>query len=279
LERPRISTVLLNWNREHLLRVTVESYLATVSVPYELFMVDNASTDESRAFIGEVCRRDPRHRAIFLKRNVGGRALNAGLRRARGEFLHVSENDIEYLPGWDRELLDKFAAFPELGQLSPFGPEPDRAKGEIWDRGPSTPLTRDGRTIYRTNGNITTTGILRRQIWDEGLRWGSVKAPAGERVRLPGDEPASKFIQMLGYWVAWNDRYTVINWGHNVKEWQTNLDYYLGNYQAKPWLGTEGLRRRLRENGYDLVADGGEYRIVGQSRSSEEFGDHEIAGD
>src|SRR5262249_49189175 len=152
-------------NREHLLRVTVESYLATVSVPYELFLVDNASTDGSRAFIEQVCRQDHRHHAILRRRNAGGKAINAGLRRAWGQYLHVSETDIEYLPGWDAELLGKFEAFPELGQLSPFGLQPDRQRGEVWERSPSTPVTRDGRTIFQTYQNITTTGILRREIW------------------------------------------------------------------------------------------------------------------
>jgi glycosyltransferase involved in cell wall biosynthesis len=259
---PLLSTVVLNWNREHLLRVTIESYLATVSVPFELFIVDNASTDGSRAFIEEVCRQDPRHRAIFRKRNAGGKAINTGLRLARGQFLHVSENDIEYLPGWDTELLGKFETFPELGQLSPFGPEPDRDRGEVWERSPSTPVTRDGRTIHLNDANITTTGLFRREVWDRGLRWGSIYLMDGHRFRLPGDLAASRFVHDLGYWVAWNDRYTVINWGHNVQEWQEHLAYYLDNYRAKPWLGAEGLRRRLLEHGYDLRYDHGEYRIV-----------------
>src|SRR5579859_197572 len=109
VERPIVSTVVLNWNRSHLLRVTLESYLATVRVPYELIVVDNASTDDSRGVIEDVCARDSRHRAVFLRRNLGGPAFNSGLRLAKGEFLHTSENDIEYRPGWDSELLGKFA--------------------------------------------------------------------------------------------------------------------------------------------------------------------------
>ena len=131
-ESPLLSTVVLNWNRDDLLRTTVGSYLATVSVPYELIIVDNASTDGSRAFIASVCDGRANHRAILLPRNTGGEGLNIGLEQCRGAFLQVSENDLEYLPGWDRELLSKFDEFPELGQLSPFSPFHQAERGEIW---------------------------------------------------------------------------------------------------------------------------------------------------
>jgi len=54
----------------------------------------------------------------------------------------------------------------------------------------------------------------------------------------------------------------VFNIGHNVKEWISNLEYYLENYRAKKPLGEKGMKRRLRENGYDLINDNGKYRII-----------------
>lgn len=265
LHQPTISTVVLNWNREHLLRVTVESYLSTVTVPYELIIVDNASSDGSADYIEKVCRGDARHKAVFLKRNLGGRAFNSGLRLARGRYLHTSENDIEYLQTWDTALLSKFETFPELGQLSPFGFQPDRTNGELWERLPATARTRDGRTIHVTETNITSTAICRREVWDRGFRWGTVRPVRGQPFRFPSDMLASIFVRDLGYWVAWNDSYTVVNWGHNVEEWRQHLDYYLDNYQAKPWLGLVGLRERLLASGFDLVDVNGRRHIVERS--------------
>src|ERR1035437_1487076 len=119
--QPVLSSVVLNWNRSHLLKLTLESFLDTVSVPFELTIVDNASTDDSRDVIANFLAKHPKHRFVGLKNNLGGQALNSGFRYATGLFHHVSENDIEYRPGWDTELLGKFDAFPDLGQLSPFG--------------------------------------------------------------------------------------------------------------------------------------------------------------
>ena len=110
-----LSTVLLNWNREDLLKITLDSFIRTVSVPYELYVLDNASTDGSRVVIEEICKDNPRHHAVFLSENLGGEALNIGLKKCLGKFLHISENDIEYLPGWDKELLEKFIYFNDLG--------------------------------------------------------------------------------------------------------------------------------------------------------------------
>lgn len=262
MESPIISTVVLNWNRSYLLKVALESYVDTVSVPYELVVVDNASTDDSREVIESICARRPNHRAVFLRRNLGGAALNSGLRLARGEFLHTTENDIEYRPGWDTDLLTKFDVFPELGRLSPFGPVPETDRGEVWDRAPSSAVTRDGQTIFVTEANVGTTGISRREFWDKGFRWKSILRVDRQRVKLPDDFAASEYVRQSGQWVAWNDKYVVINWGHNVEEWQRNLDYYVENYLAKTWLGTEGMRQRLRDQGYDLVFTDGRFAIV-----------------
>jgi glycosyltransferase involved in cell wall biosynthesis len=260
--RPILSTTVLNWNRAHLLKLTLESFLDTVSVPFELTIVDNASTDGSRDVIEEIQTIHPSHRFVGLRHNLGGKAINSGFRYARGEFLHVSENDIEYRPGWDVELLGKFDAFPDLGQISPFGPEPDRAAGEAWERLPSTAVTHDDQTIYLTEQNVTTTSIMRRQFWDAGFRWGSIPRAAGGGIKLPDDFSASGFVHDAGSNVAWNDRYVVVNWGHNVAEWKDHLDYYLRGYLAKPWVGLDGLRERLNERGYDLVMVAGKYQIV-----------------
>ena len=51
----RISTIVLNWNRQALLEQTLRSYAATVVGPCELMVIDNASSDGSREVI-ERCR-------------------------------------------------------------------------------------------------------------------------------------------------------------------------------------------------------------------------------
>ena len=258
-----ISTVLLNWNRIECLSRTVNSYLRTVDTDYELIIVDNNSMDRSKDFIRSICADKPNHHAILLDKNIGGAALNIGADKTIGKYIHFSENDIEYLPGWRKEMISKFDVFPELGQLSPFAPFPQKELGEIFgDKSQDVqPLIKEGRTIYVTSTNCGTTSIIRREIWDKGIRW---KSYGKGNIWFPDDGSFSREIRNMGYIVAYSDKYLVINWGHNIKEFLRDTSYYVRNYESKTWFGIEGFKERLKEHGYLLLPLGNDmgYKIV-----------------
>jgi glycosyltransferase involved in cell wall biosynthesis len=241
-----------------LLKKTVQSYLETISVDYELLIVDNYSSDGSRDYIKMVCSGEKNRKAILLSENTGGEGLNIGFGLAKGQFLHASENDVEYLPGWDRQLLGKFREHSRLGQLCLFSPF--HQEGEIWVDQPCTALVAGGSCIYVTNGNVSTTSIIRREVWDKGARW---KTYDEGGFQFPSDGAFSADVRKMGYLVAWNDEHVAINWGHNIAEFVRNLPYYVENYQAKKWIGIKGFRDRLNAHGYDLLGPlpDGSYRI------------------
>jgi glycosyltransferase involved in cell wall biosynthesis len=258
MSNPEISTVLLNWNRMHLLQQTVESYLSTISVKYEMIIVDNGSTDGSADYIRALCADSRILKAILLDKNMGGEALNEGSQATRGDFIHICENDFLYLDGWDRDLLKKFETFKELGQISPMSPFHQAEKGEIWTDRPAEALEKKGHKIYSALENVTTTCLFRRKLWEKGIRWKSIVS--GE-VKFPDDGSFSTDVKKMGYMVAWNDQYMVLPLGHNVDEFKANLPYYMENYKAKPWLKLEGFIARLKEHGYILKTrpDGSSY--------------------
>lgn len=90
--------------------------------------------------------------------------------RAKWQFIHISENDLEYLPGWDGELLSKFNTFPQLGQLSPFSPFHEVERGEIWTDRPALWQQGNGVVVLEALANVTTSCVLRREVWDKGVR-------------------------------------------------------------------------------------------------------------
>jgi len=244
--QPIISTVVLNWNRADLLALTLSSYQNTITLPYELFIVDNASTDHSRTVIEDFCCHNPQATALFLSENKGGEAINLGLQRAQGQYLHISENDFEYLPQWAEISIDLFEVFPELGQLSLFGPLPaDDTPGGVGVVPPSQLRHAQGRIIYEMQHNVGTACIIRRQIWDQGIRVHSL--PEQNGVIFPNDGRLSTEIKKAGYLVARTDRCLVKNKGHTVSELKQRQDYYLANYRAKPWLGEAGLQKRIAQ--------------------------------
>ena len=253
--KPVISTVLISMNRVHLLKKTIESYLSTISVPYELFIVDNMSSDGCRELIEETCRDNPRHTPVMLDTDHSApEAMNLGMAMTSGPFIHISENDIEYLPGWDSALLKHFSNFPKLGEITPFKPYPKRLKKMEM-------LSCNDSTIYRTDKNVIATNIIRRELWDKGIRWKDLFIEDPE-MRLPADGRFSADVQKLGYWVAWNDESLAINWGFNIDEMIGNLDYYIANSRSKPGLGIEGFRESIKWQGYDLIEKDGEFSVV-----------------
>ena len=253
---PQISTILLNWNRLYLLKKTVDSYLSTITVPYELIIIDNNSGDGSRQYIEKVCAENSNISSILLSRNQGGEALNQGLDRANGQLFHVSENDLIYKKDWVKRVIRTFNLFPELGQLSLFSPfPPHNLVGETCRF--CTSLKRNNHLIYPTDLNVGSSSVFRRDIWDRGIRWQSVET---DNYRFPNDTAFSQSVIKLGYLVAWNDQYLVINQGHLLQEFKNNLNYYIGNYRSKHGdLNT--FQRRLNKLGYQLQKTASDYRI------------------
>ena len=238
-----ISTVILNWNRADLLKITVESYLKTIEVPYELMIIDNGSTDDSRKIIKELNDKykNKINEIILLDKNIGGKAINLGLAKAKGKLLHISENDIEYLPGWSKKVVKLFQTFNELGQLSLFSPVP--TDEEVWELHQiRRVLHKEGEIIYEALGNVGTTSVIRREIWDKGVRVHNIKT---DEFLFPDDVRLSEDILRLGYVVAWAPYYLVRNLGHSYNEILRRLEYYRKNYDSKKGLGYQGLLKRL----------------------------------
>lgn len=259
--RPLISTVLLNWNRRYLLEQTINSYLETVNVPYELIIIDNGSEDGSQEFIKNICAKNNQCSSIFLEENIGGAALNLGLEKASSKILHISENDLKYEPGWTDRVIKLFELFPELGQLSLYGHNPARDKGDIDGERPSEKISRQGLTIYKTKINVHSSSVFRREIWDQGIRWENI---GDGEVKFPDDYSFSQQVIKAGYMVAWNDHYLVTNFGHLIDEIKNNFVYYIRDYKAKP-RGIQKFSKRINRFGYKLIKDESEesgYRMV-----------------
>ena len=105
---PYLSVVVPAYQVAPFLVRCLDSILADTSVDIEVVAVDDCSPDGCRLILGEYARRDPRIRVVSLPVNVGlGRARNAGLAHATGEYVWFVDGD-DWLPtGAVRSVIDR----------------------------------------------------------------------------------------------------------------------------------------------------------------------------
>ena len=79
-----------------------------ITPDYEVILVEDASPDNSRDIIREICHEDSHVKSIFLSRNFGQQpAINAGLDAASGEWVVVLDCDLQNPPQHIKALYDK----------------------------------------------------------------------------------------------------------------------------------------------------------------------------
>jgi glycosyltransferase involved in cell wall biosynthesis len=238
-----ISTIVLNWNRAALLRRTLRSYADTVEGPADIVVIDNGSVDESRHAIEEARSYLPRLSIVLLDENIGGEALNRSIDKVSGEFIHISENDLVYLPGWADHVRKAFSFFPDLGQLSLFGATSLDDHPRRRTR-PSRLRFAQGKILYEALGNIGTASVLRACLIDRHeIRIHNMVPPEPGGFKFPDDGRLSADVKEAGFWCAWSDRYYVRNLGHELAEFDRDPEYYELNYASKPWIGVAEWRR------------------------------------
>ena len=113
-DAPRISILMPTWNAATSVGRALDSVLAERTIPLELVVVDDASTDGTADLVAAVAERDPRVVLVRLPANGGvSNARNRGLATVRGEWLGFLDADDLLLPG-ALESLDRPTADPAV---------------------------------------------------------------------------------------------------------------------------------------------------------------------
>ena len=101
---PTVSVVVPNYNHARFLRKRIESVLGQTYQDFELILLDDCSTDDSRTILSEYAG-DARVRVEFNEVNSGStfKQWNKGVGLARGKYVWLAESD-DYA---DERLLEK----------------------------------------------------------------------------------------------------------------------------------------------------------------------------
>ncbi len=97
---PRFSIIVPVFKVQGFLRECLDSVLGQSYADFEVIAVDDRSPDGCGAILDSYAERDARVRVLHLPENVGlGRARNAGLEQASGDYVLFLDSDDFYTPG------------------------------------------------------------------------------------------------------------------------------------------------------------------------------------
>ena len=108
---PRFSVIVPVFKVQGFLRECLDSVLEQSYQDIEVIAVNDCSPDGCGAILDEYAARDPRVQVLHLPENVGlGRARNAGMPLATGDFLFFLDSDDTLTPGALRAMADRLDA-------------------------------------------------------------------------------------------------------------------------------------------------------------------------
>lgn len=137
----RVSVLIGAYDNAPTLRRAIDAILAQTITDLELIVVDDGSTDDSRAIVEAI--EDPRVRVLSMGRNVGiARSLNAGIEAARAPFVVVQDADDYSDPTRIERQLAALGASPAIAVVGcrmhevdeagrPLAPRTSFASGDV----------------------------------------------------------------------------------------------------------------------------------------------------
>jgi glycosyltransferase involved in cell wall biosynthesis len=125
-ERPRtavdITLLVCTYNRANDLRELLETGLAQETggaFTYEILVVDNNSSDDTRAVVERfIAAGHENLRYLFEGRQGKSHALNSGLQAVRGWAYVIADDDFVLPPDWVKGIYEGFRAHPEVSFVS-----------------------------------------------------------------------------------------------------------------------------------------------------------------
>ncbi|MFZ3380501.1 MAG: glycosyltransferase [Candidatus Acidiferrales bacterium] len=112
---PTVSVVVPNYNHARFLRQRIDTILAQTFQDFELILLDDCSTDESRSILREYAG-IPRVRLDFNDANSGStfKQWNKGARLAQGKYVWIAESDDYSDPRFLERLVALLEADPKV---------------------------------------------------------------------------------------------------------------------------------------------------------------------
>lgn len=205
---PEISIIVTNYNHAQYIKSAVTSILNQTIQNYEVIIVDDKSTDNSKEIIESIIKLDDRiQKPIYFPQNKGKWfALNTAISTARGKLIAIVDADDEcHNQRFERQitvLKNKNSFFNVCGFKHCYNQNdievgklylPQDSNYDIIDHKETLNLANIG---YKTNGiNHFYSGnfevhcnsvLFYKQLWDFGMRYNPNEL--GLMIKAPGED-------------------------------------------------------------------------------------------
>jgi glycosyltransferase involved in cell wall biosynthesis len=172
---PIVSVITATRNRSRWLREAIASVQAQTLADWEHIIVDDGSTDDTRAVVEALAARDARIRYVYHAPRRATRAAaaarNVGLRLARGTYLAFLDDDDRYLPHKLSSQVEQLERHPAWAFVyAPMWLFRDADPTRIVGRAPEGVLdTTYTGLIERSPIQIPTILVRRARVEEAGL--------------------------------------------------------------------------------------------------------------
>ena len=200
-EVKRISVVIPAYNQGHYLGDAIQSVLDQTYQDFEMIVVDDGSTDNTRDLATSF--RDARVRYVYQENRGLSAARNTGIQHTTGPFVTFLDSDDFFLPNALASLVTALERNPEIGFVAGQTvviDEDGQPLGEVMEARPPD----DGSELLLGNP-FQACSVMLRRVWldrvglfDEGLRsyedWDLWLRLAKAGCRMAGvDQPVSLY--------------------------------------------------------------------------------------
>ena len=144
--QPLVSVVVPSYNYGHLIRETLDSLAAQTYARWECVVVDDGSTDDTRAVVEAYAAAEPRVRYVRQENARQAAARNNGVRHSSGEYFQFLDSD---------DMIEPHKLARQV---------------EYLERRPGVGLVYSGVRYFSTGGG--ELGHSRKySVWDDGRPW------------------------------------------------------------------------------------------------------------
>ncbi len=117
MHQPKVAAVIIHWNRCKLLEQFLPFLMASTYTNLEVYVADNASTDDTIPFLEA---HYPAVKIIRLDKNYGyAGGYNEALKYVKADYYVLINNDIEVTPGWVEPVIAEMQKSSNIAACQP----------------------------------------------------------------------------------------------------------------------------------------------------------------